>query len=171
MALYDGLTGIPNRRHFDHEFDREFRRSARVGQPIAAIMLDLDNFKPLNDTEGHDAGDACLARVAIALSEQMRRPGDIVARYGGDEFVVCLPDTDLSGATKVAARLCQAVESLGIGVGEASETAYRVGATVGVASEVPTAESGDPVTLLKTADRALYQNKVKKVRPGVLGLA
>ena len=165
LSLRDGLTGISNRRHFDSEFEREYRRSARVGTPIAALMLDLDNFKTLNDRTGHQAGDICLARVAKALAEQMRRPGDFVARYGGDEFVVCLPDTTFEGANAVAARLQRTVEDLNISIDGSSEPRRRVSVSAGIAAEIPSGLDGSPLSLIKEADQALYQNKTARRRP------
>ncbi len=168
LSLRDDLTGIPNRRHFDGEFEREYRRSARMGSSIAALMLDLNDFKKLNDRAGHQAGDICLARVARALADQMRRPGDFVARYGGDEFVVCLPDTTFEGARAVAARLQRAVEELDISIDGSSEPHIRVSMSAGIAAEIPSSQEGNPLALINEADQALYRNKTGRHRPDAL---
>lgn len=154
-AQRDGLTGIANRHRFDAEYERDFRRAARQKNSIAVLMIDLDGFKSLNDRAGHHEGDACLVRIAACLAEQMRRPGDLVARYGGDEFVVCLPDTSYEGGQAVARRLQKAVSELGIAIPEDG----NVGASVGVAAQVPNSSDLDPFALVRLADRALYEQK------------
>ena len=103
ISEIDGLTCIPNRHKFDSVFLKEWRRGVRNKQPLSVIMLDIDCFKEYNDGLGHLAGDDCLKQVAQVLSQNLRRPADIVARYGGEEFVCILPGTDLDGAGAVAA--------------------------------------------------------------------
>lgn len=83
MVFIDGLTGVANRRCFDERFENEWRRSVRGGMPLALLMLDVDHFKRFNDRYGHQAGDQCLRQVASAIAGGLRRPGDLVARYGG----------------------------------------------------------------------------------------
>jgi len=101
----DSLTGIANRRKFDDDMAREWQRALRNGTSLALLMCDVDNFKHYNDTYGHLAGDECLKRIATVLTEQLKRPGDTAARFGGEEFAILLPDTDLDGALHLA-RLC-----------------------------------------------------------------
>ena len=158
LAQHDGLTGIANRRAFDGFLDRESRRAGRDGRPISVILVDVDHFKQYNETFGHLAGDECLQRVAGALRDQVRRPADMVARYGGDEFVAVLPDTDLAGAVNVANAMKEAVRFLGI------EHAYpgieeHVSVSIGVASGVPGRETRGGDALLSAADDALFRVK------------
>lgn len=114
LSFVDGLTGVANRRFLDQQLDLEWRRAAREQAPLALIMVDIDQFKLFNDTYGHLAGDDCLRRVAEALGQGLRRPADILASYGGEEFVAVLPGTALEGALILAERLRTQVEKLAI---------------------------------------------------------
>ncbi len=155
-AMLDGLTGIPNRRQFDEQFEAETKRGLREGQPLSVIMMDIDHFKPFNDHYGHGAGDQCLQKVASALSGALSRPGDRVCRYGGEEFVALLPGTDAEGARVVAEHLRAAVEELAIGH-EYSSVGPVVTLSLGTATLDPAGETQTP--LLKQADEALYRAK------------
>lgn len=161
LAMLDGLTDIPNRRHFEDQLEREYRRARRDRLPLAVVMMDIDNFKGYNDNYGHGAGDQCLSAVARALAGVPERPRDIVARYGGEEFVALLPSTDQSGAIEVAEHLRRAVESLGI-PHEYSEVGPVVTLSVGAALMNPR-DQGErpesPAQLLKRADEELYRAK------------
>ncbi|MFL5340398.1 MAG: diguanylate cyclase [Gemmataceae bacterium] len=155
-AARDALTGLPNRRSLDAALDQECRRAARSGQPIGVVMVDVDYFKAFNDRYGHQAGDACLARVGHALREALHRPGDVAARYGGEEFTLVLPDTDMAGATAVAEAVRAQVEALAVPhAGRPAPT--RVTVSLGVAAAVPGPTMG--AELLAAADRALYMAK------------
>ena len=101
----DGLTGIANRRAFDQALERAIRRAHRTKEPLSLLLLDLDHFKALNDTAGHQAGDDVLRRFAGVLAQAARRPDDVAARYGAEEFALILPATDQAGALEVAQRL------------------------------------------------------------------
>ncbi|ADH85345.1 diguanylate cyclase [Desulfurivibrio alkaliphilus] len=159
FALLDGLTGIPNRRHFDELFDKEMRRCLRNGLPLSVIMTDIDHFKGFNDNYGHGAGDKCLQKVAGALSGSLVRPGDSICRYGGEEFVALLPGTDAAGAREVAERLRVAVEALAI-THEHSSAAPVVTVSLGAATLDPRRDSEtDRQPLLSRADQALYAAK------------
>ncbi|MEY3481869.1 MAG: hypothetical protein RIQ71_2644, partial [Verrucomicrobiota bacterium] len=114
LAMTDSLTGLANRRHFDQTLASEWDRAAREDHPLAVIMIDIDHFKAFNDARGHAAGDECLKAVAQALREHCARPGDIVCRWGGEEFAVILPDTDLPGAAHVARDIVTKVGELRI---------------------------------------------------------
>jgi diguanylate cyclase (GGDEF)-like protein len=157
MARLDGLTGLANRRTFDDMLDREWRRLARVAQPLSVIMMDVDHFKQFNDTYGHADGDVCLQQVAKAAAGALQRPADMVARYGGEEFVALLPDTTLAGGIAVAEAIRVAIADLRI-PHAGSKAAPHVTLSLGVASTVPQPE-GSPKPLLETADERLYAAK------------
>jgi diguanylate cyclase (GGDEF)-like protein len=157
MARLDGLTGLSNRRTFDDMLDREWRRLARVGQPLSLIMFDVDHFKLYNDTYGHGAGDACLKRVAECAVGALQRPADMVARYGGEEFVAILPDTSAPGAEAVAEAIRENVAALEI-PHQRSTTAAYVTVSLGHASLVPRINR-PTADLLVAADKALYAAK------------
>lgn len=157
LASHDALTGLTNRRTFNEYFEREWGRAARSGAPLSAIMIDVDSFKLFNDGYGHLAGDECLKAVARVVAESVRRPADLAVRYGGEEFVVLLPETDAAGALSRAEHMRSGVEALHI-PHEASLTSDVVTISVGVATVVPEA-SGSPATLLAAADAALYDAK------------
>ena len=157
MSYMDGLTGIANRRRFNEAIEEEWRRAARSGTLLGLILLDLDFFKPYNDNYGHSAGDDCLVQVASALSEVVNRPGDLVTRYGGEEFAVLLPETDMSGAANVACRMRDNIEALGVVHGFSSVSAV-VTASIGVAAMVP--DKGRSYNdLVEAADQQLYAAK------------
>jgi diguanylate cyclase (GGDEF)-like protein len=160
LSMLDGLTGIPNRRHFNETLDREVRRARRTmqetGEPeqVAVIMVDIDYFKQFNDTYGHTVGDEALRAVSAALKRCMRRPGDMVARFGGEEFACILPDTDIEGARKVAEQMRRRVEWLDI-AHESSQVSKILTASIGVSA-------GSVMTdaeLVRLADEALYDAK------------
>ena len=157
LSNLDGLTGIPNRRALDAKLDREWRRCQRSGKPLSLLMADIDHFKSYNDTYGHLTGDDCLKEVGTTLQEALERPGDLLARYGGEEFVALLPETDAAGASRVAGRMLQAVNALGLPHAGARETG-QVTVSIGVATVQPM-RTGASTNLLLAADSALYQAK------------
>ena len=156
LSFDDPLTGIPNRRRFDQALDGEWKRARRAGKPIGFVLIDLDHFKSLNDTKGHQCGDEALQRIATFLERSLRRTGDLVARYGGEEFTVILPNTELPGAMHFAEQLRAGIEKLSI-ANDGSPFRY-VTASFGVGSVVP-AENVEQDTLIAAADRALYRAK------------
>jgi len=156
LSLTDGLTGIPNRRAFDQAFEREWKGCLRSGRPLGVLMMDIDHFKLLNDTSGHQAGDLCLQQVAQALRGALNRPGDMLARYGGEEFVVLLPDTDELGCEGVAETLRQAVFDLDLP--NTGTPGGRLTISIGVACEALRQDRGR-ARLLRSADKAVYVAK------------
>ncbi|MEX5748059.1 diguanylate cyclase [Massilia sp. X63] len=156
LSITDGLTGLANRRRFDEYLRGESARAARAGQPLALIMLDVDYFKKFNDRYGHQAGDACLIRVAHALAAGTRRTGDLAARYGGEEFSIVLPNTGAGQACYIGESLRGAIEALDIAHADASTG--RVTISIGVAIQAAQ-DAGDPDALMQLADVALYRAK------------
>lgn len=157
LSNRDGLTGLFNRRYFDHALEVEWRRMQRCNQPISLIMADIDHFKNYNDTYGHQAGDCCLRALAEAVGDSFARAGDIPARYGGEEFAIVLPNTDLSGAAMTAERVREHVEALEM-EHLTSRVSQAVTMSLGVATMVPNS-SLTPHALVAAADEALYASK------------
>ncbi len=155
LAITDGLTNIWNRRHFIHLTGRELERTRRYGGQLAIAIIDLDDFKSINDTYGHDVGDEVLKKVAEIVRMTLRKV-DIFARYGGDEFVIALPETGLSQAVKVAERLCQNIAEISL---NSSCSPRHLTMSIGLTVTGP--DSPDLMKLLKQADEALYQAKRK----------
>ncbi|MBV9237609.1 MAG: GGDEF domain-containing protein [Xanthobacteraceae bacterium] len=153
LAATDGLTGLANRRYFDETLYREWRRSARSGARIALLMIDIDKFKSFNDRYGHLRGDEALQALAQVIQESIRRPGDLAARYGGDELAVVLPDTDINGARLVAERIRR-----GMVDGRASHGGTLPSVSVGVSCMISTPGTSATI-LVKVADAGLYRAK------------
>jgi len=157
LSAEDALTQIANRREFERRLGIEWSRARRDRQPLALIMVDVDCFKNFNDHYGHPAGDACLQQIATALRGIVRRPADLVARFGGEEFVALLPATSLEDATEVAEHMRQAVINLQI-PHATSRVAPGVTASFGVAVIHPSMRE-DLSELVAAADAALYDAK------------
>ncbi|SAL01013.1 GGDEF domain-containing protein [Caballeronia temeraria] len=151
-----GLTGVFNRAYFDDRFARDFSLDRGRNQSFCVLLIDVDHFKQYNDTFGHMAGDDCLKQAAGALSGTLRRQGDFVARYDGEEFVVVLPACEPAAGLRIAQSLRSAVEKLGIR--SASPGRASVTVSVGLASTFPDPPESAPA-LLGLADTALYQAK------------
>ena len=158
MSMVDGLTAIANRRQFDKEVEQQWQRSVRKQSPIAVLMLDIDFFKQYNDVYGHLKGDDCLKKVAEVLTQEMKRPTDLVARYGGEEFVCVLPETDLEGAKCVADNIITAINQANI-EHSGSKIGEHLTLSIGLVDILPTLDSS-LVDFLSSADKALYQAKV-----------
>lgn len=155
LARLDGLTGLANRRHLDEALEAECRRAARGGWPLAVVMLDLDNFKRLNDTHGHQAGDEVLRRLGALFQGFANRAGDVAGRYGGEELLLVLPNTSLEQAKGAGENLRAAVQGLDLGaLGVGTVTA-----SIGVAVTKPTGGARDADELVRAADQALYEAK------------
>jgi len=157
LSRLDGLTGIPNRRALDAWMEEEWARSLRQRQPVAVLMLDIDDFKRYNDFYGHLAGDVCLKAVAESLASSLHRTTDFCARYGGEEFVVLLHDTDLEGGRIVAQRLLESIDALAM-PHQMATAVDHVSVSIGVAAQIPGADRSVS-DLLQKADQALYQAK------------
>ena len=166
LSTTDALTGIANRRSFDTTLVNEWSRAARLGQPLALALIDVDWFKKYNDTYGHQAGDACLVRVAQVLERCMGRTGDLVARYGGEEFALIALNCDGKHALGIAEKICSELEALAL-THSASHTGV-VTVSVGISSVVPKADE-TPYALVKAADQALYLAKEKGRNQVVVG--
>ena len=150
QAATDGLTGLPNRRAVQDTLNRMVAQSARGVSPLAALLLDLDHFKNINDTLGHDQGDEVLAAAAVALQSAVR-DSDFVGRYGGEEFLLLLPETDKQAALEVAEKVRKAIATIHL------PNLNQITASIGVA--VLPDDAGDAPTLIRSADRALYSAK------------
>ena len=153
IAGMDSLTGVANRRRLEAILDREWLRNLRSMTPVSLLMVDIDHFKRVNDTRGHLFGDRCLREVSQVLGTAVRRAGDLVGRFGGEEFAVLLPSIPMEGGVRVAETIREAVRALNIDI-EGSPLTI----SVGVASMVPT-QNSTPFQLLEWADKALYKAK------------
>lgn len=153
LALHDGLTGLLNRRHWENCLEREFARHTRYSSSASLVLFDIDHFKQLNDTYGHQAGDEVIRQVA-RVTRQMVRDTDYAGRYGGEEFVVLLPDTSLDGAALFAERLRKAIELLSM---QHENQSLCCSVSIGVASI--RVDMTDHRMLIEAADKALYQAK------------
>jgi len=157
LSTRDPLTHAFNRRHFDQILESEVQRAGRSGRPLSLVMLDIDRFKTLNDRSGHLQGDDCLTRVVRAFEASVQRSADLVARYGGDEFAVILPETDRDGAVQIAESMRAAVGTLAVPY--AGSPDHRlVTISAGVATLQPFSEAS-AARVIETADRALYEAK------------
>ncbi|MBD2484864.1 diguanylate cyclase domain-containing protein [Planktothrix sp. FACHB-1365] len=159
LAFIDSLTGLGNRRYFDDQLPRSWRQMARNKQFISLILCDLDYFKTYNDTYGHPAGDLCLKQVAHAINRAVKRPGDAVFRYGGEEFVIILPETPLDGAIQVTKNIQLEVEQLHLL--HTHFSIYRqITLSFGISGQYPNPNTS-PTGLVIQADQALYEAKSK----------
>ncbi len=159
LSLTDSLTGIANRRAFEQAFEREWRRAKRKQRPVGLLLVDADHFKQFNDTYGHTAGDEALRRLASAVDDVVARAGDVVARYGGEELVVLLPDTDLYGTLQVAERVHTTLRDEPIPFPDSPDES-RVTVSIGASVTLPD-ESLAPQAFIETADSALYAAKAQ----------
>jgi len=157
LANHDALTGLANRRKFDETAEDEWRRAARQGLPVALLMVDADHFKAYNDRYGHPTGDRLLQLLAAKVRTAARRPGDLAARLGGEEFAILLPGANGQDARVVAERLRASIAALAIP--HAGSALGHVTVSIGVASRVPGRDGTAVPDLLREADVALYAAK------------
>ena len=157
LATKDALTGIANRRFFDEYLEKEWKRAKRDKHIFSIVMIDLDFFKSYNDTYGHQKGDECLKIVANIIEEAMKRPADMAARFGGEEFVLVLPETSFKGAMRLSEELRKSIFDLNM-EHKTNPNGSRVTVSMGVATmAADTVEN--PENLLSKADKALYAAK------------
>ena len=157
LSFKDGLTGVANSRRFDACLELECTSARRSGQPLSVILLDIDFFKQFNDLYGHIAGDQCLTSVAQTLALAIARPRDIAARFGGEEFVILLPETDEVGAQEVAERCQRLVEKLRIPHEKSDDNPY-VSFSMGVGTIIPSPDM-EPTAFINAVDKLLYTAK------------
>ena len=157
QVMQDPLTGIANRRRFDEMLGFEFRRAQRLQEPLSLLMVDIDHFKTFNDNFGHSVGDECLRLVAQTLDRALRRPGDLVGRYGGEEFAIVLPATPPEGLATVAERVRAAVCNTSLHGRAAGAGPITV--SIGAATIMPPIGETGPASLIESADAALYAAK------------
>ncbi|MDH2591361.1 GGDEF domain-containing protein [Acinetobacter baumannii] len=157
LSQQDALTGLANRRYLDETLDNEWRRALRHETPLTIMMVDIDFFKPYNDTLGHLKGDQCLKDIATAISSIAARSGDLVARYGGEEFLLLFPMTNAQQAQIQVERLMNAIKKIAI-VHPCSSVSPYVTISAGVATTIP--RLNDSISaFVSRADHALYQAK------------
>jgi diguanylate cyclase (GGDEF)-like protein len=157
LGLVDPLTDIPNRRCFDERLAAEWKRALREKFPVAFMMMDVDKFKIYNDTYGHPQGDVLLKALAKIFESAARRPADLAARLGGEEFGVLLPDTTLEAAAGLAEKLRESVEKTRVPASD-GKTETRTTISIGVVSLIPD-EGLSQETLISRADALLYTAK------------
>jgi diguanylate cyclase (GGDEF)-like protein len=157
IAMIDQITGLGNRRNFEKMMLREVNLAKREKESMALLMCDIDLFKLYNDTYGHQEGDNCLKQIADAISETVTRPGDLACRYGGDEFAVILPRTDLAGSLRMAERIRQSVYNKDLIIAPSKD--LRVTLSIGLAHY--NGQYRNLEELIKAADQALYKAKKK----------
>lgn len=156
LTQLDPLTEVVNRRGLDESLERAWRIRQRERSELSLIFLDIDHFKPYNDNYGHQQGDECLKAFSRIVSDQLHRPADMLARFGGEEFVILLPNTDLEGAQNIADQILTALAGNKI-EHEHSETADYVTASMGISSSLLGAKNAEE--LLHQADSAVYEAK------------
>jgi diguanylate cyclase (GGDEF)-like protein len=155
LSETDHLTGLYNRQTFDDYFELKFTEAIQQTEYLSLVMIDIDNFKEINDGHGHQVGDACLKTIAKYLRQTNLRKNDFVARYGGEEVVIVLSNTDIKGAAEISQRICDGLSQIKFSV-EQNEIALT--ASFGVA-ELTYNQASNTTQLLKLADDALYQAK------------
>lgn len=155
LSITDQLTQLKNRLYFDKKFDEEWQRSSRMKVPLSVLLIDIDNFKDINDTHGHLFGDECLQLIASTISSELLRASDCVARYGGEEFVALLPNTDEDETRVIAEKLVEAISGVS---SKFNDKKVHITCSIGGATCHPNYQDNKE-NLLRQADLALYQAK------------
>ena len=155
LAAVDALTGVANRRELDKRLEQECARARATRRPLSLLMIDIDHYKLFNDSYGHVAGDECLKRIAELLAQHEQRPADLAARFGGEEFILLLPETDAASAERVAELICSGIQSLQL---RHERSPYGC-VTVSIGLTTSSDETTSAKSLLSAADRALYAAK------------
>lgn len=158
-STIDYLTGLYNRRYFNEIFQKEWFSALRSNSFLAVVMIDIDLFKNYNDIYGHLQGDTCLKLVAEAIKKAAVRPRDVAARFGGEEFVLLLPETDIEGGKYIAGRIIDNIDKLNLEhIG--SHVSKKVTVSLGVSAAIPQ-KKDSPNNFLNTSDVALYRAKAE----------
>ncbi|MCL2763849.1 MAG: diguanylate cyclase [Treponema sp.] len=160
LSMHDHLTELPNRRSFEERINTEWNRAIRDKSPVSILMIDVDLFKRYNDNYGHQQGDVVLKTIAKCFIEELKRPGDFAARWGGEEFIVLLPCTVMPGALDVAERIRRRIEEVKIPCSDNDKLAEKVTVSIGAY----TREQNQECTInefITRADTALYDAKKK----------
>ena len=158
LSMLDELTDLPNRRSFEIRLASEWARATREKTPISILMIDVDNFKDFNDSYGHIQGDIALQSSAKVFSQILKRPGDFAARWGGEEFIALLPNTDLPGALGIAEQIRNGIEVMQIP--RYDGPVRSITASIGVNTRL-NGQSGSINEFISRADKALYDAKIK----------
>ena len=156
MSMTDQLTNLPNRRSFNDRLSAEWKRAKRMKVPISILLIDIDNFKKYNDTYGHQQGDVVLQSVSKEIARTLKRPSDFAARWGGEEFIVLLPDTNQDGAVTIAEQIRKNVEAVTVDIVECK--AVHVTVSLGANAQIP-ADDYTSDDFIHHADDALYMAK------------
>ncbi len=157
LSYLDELTAVANRRCFDDIFEKEWKRTVRTKNSISIILIDIDQFKTFNDTYGHPAGDECLKHVARSVDSTLKRPADLIARFGGEEFIALLPNTDLKGALFIAEKMRENVFKLQIEHRKSNGIKF-VTVSAGVGTMQP-GQHDNAKELIRLADNRMYEAK------------
>ena len=156
LSMVDQLTNLPNRRCFNDRMDMEWRKAIREKTPISILIIDIDNFKSVNDTYGHQHGDTVLQIIANILTQSLKRPGDLASRWGGEEFIILLPNTNMDASVSIAEKIRINIEKTEISYKYISTMSVTV--SIGVNSEIPEQDSSIE-TFISNADKLLYTAK------------
>jgi len=160
LSMLDQLTGLPNRRSFEERIKLEWNRSIRESEPISILMIDLDLFKDINDKFGHQRGDAVLQEISKLIAKTIRRPGDFAARWGGEEYLVLLPNTDSSGAMEIAEKIRKGAEKIKVKV--SGKLIKNITLSIGVNTQYNDRNNDSNTNsskFISGADTALYDAK------------
>jgi len=156
LSMRDQLTGLPNRRSFDDVIQSEWKRATRESEPISVLVMDIDKFKSYNDAHGHQQGDVALRAVAGVIPRSLKRPSDFAGRWGGEEFVVLLPNTPIEGALEIAEDMRRNVENEEIPLEDGSVS--KVTVSIGVNAQFPR-QGGVIDAFVAKADKAMFAAK------------